>query len=584
MVRDFIIFLTIIIVGAIVLYALAVGRVVNVVGIAGLPREVIVSGASPCDKLSLTKRHVVVVTTKDNIGNQLFQAAHAFAYTSRHKGLDEVCLIGPMLSRPILSRLASNVSNISMFHCADPVEIVQSRRSLTEKGYSFATLPPPTDAHNAALDEPLYLNGYYQSYKYFSNVASSFIKACLPSPSIRSHINTSLTSVWAKSSFSMQPFVIGVHIRVGDYAKFAHYHTNLPEVYYVQALQVVMASGAIKSGRPVVVCIFGDSRDAGNNLAKKLMLAFRGRVDIAEFVRVKGQPEVDMWAMASTDALICANSSFSWWAGLLGSELHTTKRIVVLPHKWFGIAGPSHYSDVFGMGPKVDVRVVGTMPCERSRWMTPREAANKAHVTPSKSAFDVCNINAAAVFVNTLPPERTLTVSNSTLNLLVGGSLVAISFKPIRREWNQFCKTVASKIIVQAPMSTRAPLSLGSRESDKNVNAKRVWREFVSSLTKTSRLSIFEAKPSTYTLAHFLVPCKSTESMSPVRSIRPNVCATSFTAVVQRHIAAHPSIPLCISSLQLCADVMCESYIVPSALSHATSDKLCCTDISFFRA
>ena len=52
--------------------------------------------------------------------------------------------------------------------------------------------------------------------------------------------------------------------------------------------------------------------------------------------------EIDMCLMSMCNAHIIANSSFSWWAAMLGSY-----NSVIAPKVWFGPKGPKNWDSIY---------------------------------------------------------------------------------------------------------------------------------------------------------------------------------------------------------------------------------------------
>ena len=173
------------------------------------------------------------------------------------------------------------------------------------------------------LEEPVYLEGYWQSERYFDAVreviAADFALTgelppkCLP---IREQI-------LAKEA-------ICFHVRRGDYVSnpaTASVHELCPLEYYQQGASIVAA------GHPNVHgFVFTDDPVWAREHFK---VPFPTTV-----VDVNGPDEAqwDLHLMASCKHFVIANSSLSWWAAWLGSA---TDKQVIAPGKWFKTEGKS---------------------------------------------------------------------------------------------------------------------------------------------------------------------------------------------------------------------------------------------------
>lgn len=166
------------------------------------------------------------------------------------------------------------------------------------------------------------LTGYFQSWRYFQDVG----------PELREDlIRSAPTSDWSTRTLAelsrLEPWT-AVHVRRGDYAlaSNATYHGLLGDDYYREALATLRDTGA---DGPLVV--FSDD-DAAS--AEVLGAA---AVD-AHFVRAPrdSHPMESIVLMSTANAIVTANSSFSWWGAWLADPSHTA---TVAPQPWFRAGG-----------------------------------------------------------------------------------------------------------------------------------------------------------------------------------------------------------------------------------------------------
>lgn len=149
-----------------------------------------------------------------------------------------------------------------------------------------------------------YLNGFWQSEKYFNEI-SSLIKYEL-SPSDDQLII--LKDI-------IKPNSVSLHIRRSDYLTSNGFHPVQSIEYYQNAIE----------GVPYYenLYIFSDDIDwCKNNLGFKNMVFVEGKSNIE-----------DLWLMSLCDHNIIANSSFSWWGAWLNNN---PNKIVIAPKLWFG--------------------------------------------------------------------------------------------------------------------------------------------------------------------------------------------------------------------------------------------------------
>lgn len=274
----------------------------------------------------------IVLSLQGGLGNQLFQWAFAreLAYEGRTVFFDTVRCRG---DRPYaLGDLVPDRSRLGKMRGAtlalaqrfgwinerSRLRLVKQRRS----GYD------PTIRANLAGAS--YLMGYFQSPMYFAE-ASEDVR-----DTIRDHVGGMLTSEGRRFLHDLQsdPFSIAVHVRRGDYLTVpsaTERHGVLDKGYYDRALALMDERGY--SHR---VWFSDDPEWVREHLARP-----GDRVCPAGLTTQDGG---EIALMASCAARVIANSSFSWWAGWLGSP-STIEQPVVAPVVWFA-GGHSDASDL----------------------------------------------------------------------------------------------------------------------------------------------------------------------------------------------------------------------------------------------
>ena len=165
------------------------------------------------------------------------------------------------------------------------------------------------------------LRGYFQSWKYFENVARE----------IRSEMRQiSEPSEWfdkTKADLADLAPWIGIHVRRGNY-------TGIPSMglarsdYYIPALNLLTRLTGVST-----TVVFTDSPEhiheaLSNDVGRKCRV-----VEAPPHSR----PIETLSLMSDADHLIIGNSTFSWWSAWLGER---TGRLVVCPRPW--LDSPSH--------------------------------------------------------------------------------------------------------------------------------------------------------------------------------------------------------------------------------------------------
>ena len=171
---------------------------------------------------------------------------------------------------------------------------------------------------NFALDENLWNNcpdnislfGYFQTEKYFKHIEKQIREAFTFVDDIRQPTEEAFKSNFGDTE------VIAIHLRRGDYFKYAHHPVQTLDYY---------ANGLSHMPDDIPVMIFSDDIE----WCKEQDL-FQGE----RFIFSEGNNTgVDLCLQSLCTYHIIANSSFSWW----GSWLAKSKKTVA-PKNWF--AGP----------------------------------------------------------------------------------------------------------------------------------------------------------------------------------------------------------------------------------------------------
>lgn len=166
---------------------------------------------------------------------------------------------------------------------------------------------------------PIYLEGYFQSYRYFEGY-EGFVKNLFSfSKSNLDQKNKELLNIIKNAE------TVAVHIRRGDYVKDQHtqqFHGNCSKEYYVEAINKLE-----QKCKGVTYLFFSDDIEwVKENFSDVLV----NKVFVDEN---KGTDSwKDMFLMSSCSHNIIANSSFSWWAAWLNAF---SEKIVIAPRKWF---------------------------------------------------------------------------------------------------------------------------------------------------------------------------------------------------------------------------------------------------------
>ena len=170
-----------------------------------------------------------------------------------------------------------------------------------------------------ALQTPVYIKGFFQSYKYFSG-NEKFIRKLFAFPIESLDVVNENVMMAIKSTNA-----ISIHIRRGDYVNdkiTQQYHGNCNLEYYLKAISLLTAKE-----KKCSLFFFSDDCEWVKEQFKDLSCS-------KQFIdhNISNNSWKDMFLMSSCNHNIIANSSFSWWAAWL--NVNPQKRVVA-PKKWF---------------------------------------------------------------------------------------------------------------------------------------------------------------------------------------------------------------------------------------------------------
>lgn len=161
----------------------------------------------------------------------------------------------------------------------------------------------------------LYLDGYWQSEKYFAN----YSRQIHDDFKVKLHPSSRMTSYLEKIKSSNS---VAIHIRRGDYVKIARIKQAVGVCgvnYYQRAIRFISE----QVNNPVFY-IFSEP-DGLKWTKTRLKIKY-------PIVYVNGKDYEDLQLMSSCKHVITANSSFSWWGAWLNRN---PKKIVIAPSPWF---------------------------------------------------------------------------------------------------------------------------------------------------------------------------------------------------------------------------------------------------------
>jgi hypothetical protein len=268
----------------------------------------------------------VVVGLSGGLGNQMFQYAAGRSLATRLGAplvLDLTWFCGQGVREFVLDRFHINAS----LHTRYPWLLRPGRAFLsrvTRRWFPrIMGVPVWRESHLGSyealegLRQPVYLEGYWQSEKYFLEASELLVQDFAMVDAMPAACEAILHDMQSHDA-------ICVHVRRGDYVSnpvAAATHGTLSIEYYKRGVAEICAA----SEKPKCY-VFSDDHDwVSANLSFNCPMVV---VDI----NGPAQAHLDLMLMASCKHFVIANSSLSWWGAWLGN-FHQKR--VIAPRRWF---------------------------------------------------------------------------------------------------------------------------------------------------------------------------------------------------------------------------------------------------------
>jgi len=279
---------------------------------------------------------LVVTRLIGGLGNQMFQYAAGRALALRRGAVLKLdvsgfAALGPDTKRRyeldplrIQSSAARDADLLRFGRNSKPrsprIERVFRLLRINWRGADWPVYYEPHFHFDPTLNEllpPVYLDGFWQSEKYFSDIADVLREEFTPAAASDSDNAAVAEQIDVVNAVSL-------HVRRGDYVKDAtanRYHGICSPDFYQRAVDYMAA----RLERPHLFIFSDDQQWTRANL----------RFAVPMTLVEANSPDCgyrDMQLMARCRHHIVANSSFSWWGAWLG---RSREKIVVAPRKWF---------------------------------------------------------------------------------------------------------------------------------------------------------------------------------------------------------------------------------------------------------
>lgn len=272
------------------------------------------------------RKSMIIVRMKGGLGNQMFQYA-AGRSLALQNGLPLV------LDKRFYNCEREHSYALENFRLADvPVDAaclppLKNKHPLAHCLWQLDRRKPQLQRENgigfdktiASVSKPTWIEGYFQSERYFTQYAETVRADLTPVAPLDAQNAHWLAKIKA------DPYSVSLHVRRGDYVrnlKFAARHGSCTQDYYARAMShVAQKMGA----EPVIYAFSDDPTWVQENMKLPANTQIVGHNDASRNVE-------DLRLMSACRHHILANSSFSWWGAWLNPR---KEKIVAAPAVWF---------------------------------------------------------------------------------------------------------------------------------------------------------------------------------------------------------------------------------------------------------
>ncbi len=265
----------------------------------------------------------VIVKLKGGLGNQLFQLALGLYFKKQNYN----CVFDLTTLYKYNHRITTRDCEI----CSFPLDF-QVRGRLLQIMDSVALLLQPFtvkyDQFGSDIEiskkRKVIANGFFQDGVLVDEVISEILDLLVNYE--KNHTEYQSDDVF-KSSLVLEDRCVAIHVRRGDFenlpsAKKAHGVLSMS--YYSDALDAMARYKKIEQ-----LFVFSDDYDW-------ITQNFKSQSYEVHFIKPNhDKPINDLIMLSKFRRLVCANSTFSWWAARIAFESYKSSSNIILPKNWF---------------------------------------------------------------------------------------------------------------------------------------------------------------------------------------------------------------------------------------------------------
>jgi hypothetical protein len=248
---------------------------------------------------------MIFCNLKGGIGNMLFQIA-----TAKSMSIDKnVDCSFPNLEEHLGYLNLDLNHNPKLNHAMEYKKILSNCITEKYKGYLKSIKYPFNFKKIETPDDHFFIDGFFQSEKYFSHNRNKIIDFLKCPSDINKHILDKYSDLLNLKSTS-------IHVRRGDYLNLSDYHIVQDINYYIDSINML-------SNDTELFIVFSDDIDwCRENLNFQNLIFIENEKDY-----------IELYLMSKCKNNIISNSSFSWWGAWLNENVN---KKVIAPKKWFG--------------------------------------------------------------------------------------------------------------------------------------------------------------------------------------------------------------------------------------------------------
>ena len=268
------------------------------------------------------------IVISGGLGNQMFQYALYLAIKHKGKDVSLDCSLYSYIKMHNGYELEKCFANKKLDKKFSKWNLLKLRLALKSKLKSVVYSDLNYFDDKVFNSNCKYLNGYWQSEKYFIQIENKIREAFVFKDI--DDVNAEIAKEIANSAS------IALHIRRGDYLGNSIYSGVCTEDYYTKAVDLMLSKMATQEN--VKIYIFSDDSDFSSKFIAKILIPYK-------LVKINKNEDSykDMYLMSQCKHNIIANSSFSWWGAWLNSN---PDKIIIAPQNWFGGSFEGNHKDI----------------------------------------------------------------------------------------------------------------------------------------------------------------------------------------------------------------------------------------------